>query len=210
MNRRLLSRCGVIAPVVFVFMAILGGTMRPDYSHFSDTVSELLTPGAPNKPLLDTLHTIFSVLLVLFGIGVLQSIRKGGQSTLGGRAGASMIIAMGLVSVLVATLFPQDPWGSPPTFTGRMHQSLSGVVGLLSMCAMVLVGNWSNRAGVFPGLRMHSWLTAGAAVLSAGFFVAKMGSPIMGLAERISILVGFQWMATLALRMSARVGNAGV
>ena len=152
---------------------------------------------------MDTLHTIFALLLVLFGTGVLQSIREGGQSTLGGRVGASMIIAMGLVSAAVATLFPQDSWGSPPTFAGRMHQNLSGVVALLSIGAMLLVGRWSHRTGVLPGFGMHSWISVGAAVLTAGFFAAEMGSPIMGLAERISVLVGFQWTVTLALRMSA-------
>jgi GNAT superfamily N-acetyltransferase len=37
------------------------------------------------------------------------------------------------------------------------------------------------------------------AILSAGFFVANMESPIMGLAERISILIGFQWTFVLAM-----------
>jgi hypothetical membrane protein len=59
MNRRLLALCGIIAPLFFVFIVILGGTMRPGYSHLSDTISELFSPGSPNKTLLDTLHTIY-------------------------------------------------------------------------------------------------------------------------------------------------------
>ena len=82
--------CGVIAPVLFVFMTILGGAIRPGYSHISDTVSELFSPGAPNKLLLDTFHTIYALLLALFGIGVLQRIRGSKQSTRIGIIGASM------------------------------------------------------------------------------------------------------------------------
>jgi hypothetical protein len=73
--------CGVIAPVIFVFMTILGGAIRPGYSHISEPVSELLSPGAPNKLLLDTLHTVYALLLALFGIGMLQLVRGSGQST---------------------------------------------------------------------------------------------------------------------------------
>ena len=40
MYRRILLMCGMVAPAVFVFMAILGGAMRLGYSQISDTVSE--------------------------------------------------------------------------------------------------------------------------------------------------------------------------
>ena len=204
MNRRILCLCGVIAPVLFVFMAILGGALRPGYSHVADTVSELFSPGAPNKRLLDPIHTIFSLLLVLFGFGVLQFVRGSGQSTRGGVTGAVLFIAMGLVSVATATVFPQDAWGSPSTFRGQMHQNLSGVVGLLSMLSMVLIGIWLNRTKLFPGFRTYSFVTVGVSLLSTAWFSASWGSPIMGLTERVTILVGFQWTFVLALWMFSK------
>ena len=207
MNRRTLSLCGVIAPVLFVFMAILGGAIRPGYSHISDTVSELFSPGAPNKLLLDPLHTIFALLLALFGYGMLQFVRGSGHSTRGGVVGAALFMAMGLLSVTTATIFPQDAWGSTPTVRGQLHQILSGVVGLLSMLSMVLIGIWFNRAKLFPGFGTYSFVTVGLSLVSAGWFVANVGSPIMGLAERITILVGFQWTFILALRVFLRPGS---
>jgi hypothetical membrane protein len=209
MNKRFLSMCGVIAPVLFVFMTILGGAIRPGYSHISDTVSELLSPGAPNKLLLDTLHTIYALLLALFGIGVLRLVRGRKQSRPIGVAGASMFIVMGLVSVATAIIFPQDAWGSPPTFPGEMHKILSGVIALLTILSMLLIGIWFNRVKLFPGFGTYSFITVGVVVLSAGFFVANLGSPIMGLTERITILVGFQWTLILALWMFSRKGCAG-
>ena len=124
MNRRFLSMCGMIAPILLVFTAILGGALRPGYSHISDTISELFSPGSPNKLLLDTLHTIFALLLILYGIGLLQFIRRSEQSTRPGIIGASLFIAMGFLSVSTAIVFPQDAWGSPPTFPGEMHKIL--------------------------------------------------------------------------------------
>jgi hypothetical protein len=122
-----------MAPLLFAFTAILGGALRPGYSHMSDTVSELFSPGSPNKLLLDTLHTTYAVLLALLGVGVLRFVRRSKQPTLVSTIGASLFIAMGLVSVATATIFLQDAWGSPPTFAGEMHKSLIGLVGLLSI-----------------------------------------------------------------------------
>jgi hypothetical membrane protein len=199
MNRRFLSLCGMIAPVVFLFTAILGGAMRPGYSHMSDTVSELFSPGSPNKPLLDTLHTTFALLMMLFGIGVLLFVLESKRSTRASVLGASLFIVTGVLSVATATVFPQDAWGSPPTFRGQMHIRVSGVLSLLSLLSMVLIAMWIDRTGLFPGFKTYSFITAGLVVLAAVFFAASAGGPIMGLAERITILIGFQWTFVLAL-----------
>ncbi len=204
MNRRLLSMCGMMAPVVFVFTAILGGAMRPGYNHLSDTLSELFSPGSPNRLLLSTLHTVFGLLLVLFGIGVLRFVRESGQSMRTGTVGAVLFIAMALLNVATATVFPQDAWGSPPTFPGRMHIALSGVAGLVSMLSMLLIGIWLNRTGMFPGFAAYSFATVAAAIVATGFFAANYGKPMMGLTERIAALVGFQWTFTLALWIFTR------
>ena len=200
--------CGVIAPVLFLFMSILGGAMRPGYSHLSDTVSVLFSPGSPNKPLLDTLHIIFTLLLVFFGIGILQYVRESKHSTRKGIIGAVLYITMGLLSVTTATIFPQDAWGAPATFPGEMHKIVSGILSLLTLLSMLLIGIWFNRTKLFPGFGTYSFITIGLVLLSAGFFAANQGSPIMGFTERITILIGFLWTFILALWMLSRKGYA--
>ncbi len=206
MRQRLFALCGVIAPVFFVFIVILGGAMRPGYSHLSDTISELFSPGSPNKLLLDTLHTVYAVLLVLFGIGVLRLVRTSRPSGLTGILGASAFIAMGLTSVLSAARFPQDPWGAAPTFAGQMHQLVHGAISLLGILYMILIGIWMNRTRDSPRFQTYSFLTVGATVLAAGIFLANLGSPIMGLTERIAGLIGLQWTLVLALWMLRHQG----
>lgn len=204
MNLKILSICGVISPVLFVFLTILGAALRPGYSHISDTVSELFSPGAPNKFLLDTLHTTTAVLTILFGVGVLQLVRGSQYSRPMGLVGAGMIIAMGVVNVATATVFPQDAWGSPPTFQGEMHKILAGVLAILSILSTLLIGIWLTRADLFPGFGAYSFVTVGIIVISGGFAVAKLGSPIMGLTERITIIAGLQWTVFLALNMLSK------
>ena len=204
MNRRFLYLCGLIAPILFVFIAILGGAIRPGYNHMSNTVSELFSPGAPNRLLLSTLYTLFAVLLVLFGIGVLKFVQGHAKSMRLGIAGASAYISMGVVSIATATIFPQDAWGSEPTFFGEMHIILHGVISILSILSILLIGIWSYRSGVFPNFRAYSFGTIVAVMLTAGMFAASYGSPIMGLFERLAALVGFQWTFALATLISTR------
>ncbi len=201
MIRRFLSTCGLVAPLLFVFTTVLGGALRPGYSHLSDTISELFSPGSPNKPLLDTLHAIYALLLVLFGIGILQLVRCSTRARRVGMAGASLYITMGLVSMLTATAFPQDPWGSTPTFAGQMHMYLHGVISLLTIVTMILIGIWFQRANGLSWFLIYSLITVGVVIVAAGFYMANQDRPLMGLTERIAGLLGFQWTFVLALLM---------
>ena len=201
MKQRFLFVCGMIAPVLFLFTIILGGALRPGYSHISDTISELFSPGSPNKLLLDTLHTMYALLLVLFGISVLQTVQRHGQSQRIGGIGASLFIAVGVISAFTATVFPQDAWGSPATFRGEMHKALHGVISLMGILYLVLLGIWFDREGGFSGFLTYSLITVGVVVLAAVFFMLSMGGPAMGLAERAAMLAGFQWTFVLSLKL---------
>ena len=205
MNRKVYFVCGMLFPVMYIIMTILGGALRPGYSHISDTVSELFAPGAPNKQLLDILHVAHALLGILWGIGVWQFVRGSGHSTPAGMIGAGMIIAVGVVTVATATIFPQDAWGTPLTFPGQMHKILVlGVLLPFSILSTLLIGFWLKRAGIFPGFGTYSFITVGVVVLLGAFSGATMGTPLMGLAERLAVLAGFQWTFVLALKMFLR------
>jgi len=197
-KQRLFSLCGLIAPVLFIFTAVLGGALRPGYSHLTDTVSELFSPGSPNKPLLDTLHTCFALFLILFGIGILRYIQESQLDNWMGNLGAYLYILMGILSVGTAAIFPQDPWGSQPTFPGKMHILLSGILSLITILSMGLISAWFNQTGLWPLFWKYTWVIIGLIFLSAGFFYSNLGTPIMGLTERITILIGFLWTMILA------------
>ena len=198
MNIRYLALCGMIAPLLLASTIILGGILRPGYSHLADTISELFSPGSPNKPLLDVLHTIFAILLVMFGIGILRFVGGSRVSMRIGVIGAWLYIAMGLVSITTATIFPQDPWGSAPTTSGQLHIQLIGLVGLLSLISILLLGAWLYQSRLSPGLGIYSFITIALTIILTAVFVMNLGGPIMGLTERVLSLVGLLWTFILA------------
>ena len=198
MNQKTLIFCGMLVPFAYIFLYILGGALRPGYSHISESVSELLSPGAPNKKLLDIINLTFALLLTLFGIGVFRFVMDHEQSTLAGRIGAGLIIAVGVASIGSA-IFPQDATGTPRTLPGTLHVIF--VFGCQipgSLLSTLLIGIWMNQANIFPGFATYSFISTGVIVLSGILAGPTMGTPIMGLVERISALAVHQWVFLLA------------
>jgi hypothetical protein len=132
---------------------------------------------------------------------VLQFVRQSGRGDRVGLVGAGLIVATGLVNVATATVFPQDAWGAAPTSAGQIHKILAGILALLSILSTLLMGYWLNSAGIFPGFGSYSFITIGVLVVSGGFAVTKLGTPIMGLTERITIFAGLPWTFLLALNI---------
>ena len=201
MNLKTFFVCGMLFPVVYIIMTILGGALRPGYNHISDTVSELLSPGAPNKPLLVVFQIAHALFGSLFGIGLLQFVSRSRHNALIGRIGAGMIIAVGLATIGTA-IFPQDATGVPATVAGKLHGILVfGVLVPFTIISTLLIGIWMRQAGVFPWFRTYSFITIAASILLAGLAGATLDTPVMGLAERLGVLVGFQWTFLLALKL---------
>jgi hypothetical protein len=207
MKRRIFTYCGVIAPLVFVFMAILGAGMRPGYSHMADTVSELLSPGSPNRLLLILLLTMYSILTALFGVGILLFVRGSEESKRLGSIGAVMFILAGIIDVSIATVFPQDPWGSAPTLAGQMHLQLGGVIGALQIISVFILGIWFYQTQVSRRLGAYSIITAVVVVAALAYFLTMVGTPLMGFAERVLILIDLVWTFVIALWMTSRIDS---
>ena len=60
MDTQFIYIAGMAIPAVYIFMYLLGGALRPGYSHIINSVSELLSPGAPNKGVLMTIQIVYT------------------------------------------------------------------------------------------------------------------------------------------------------
>jgi hypothetical protein len=194
-----LLACGLLIPVSYILLYLVGGAPRPGYSHVSDSVSELLTAGAPNKPLLLAIQLVYAGLHILFGIGVLGVVGESTGNQLVGDAGAWMIILLG-AATLGTAIFPQDAEGAPPTTPGRIHVILvfGGLVPL-SILSTGLIGYWSGGAGLPSWFDVYSYVTVGAIVVMGAVGGAAAGTQYAGLSERVAALTTHQWLFVLAL-----------
>ncbi|MCW4015508.1 MAG: DUF998 domain-containing protein, partial [Candidatus Bathyarchaeota archaeon] len=130
---QLLAICGMVSPVLYTLMWVLGGFLRSDYSHIRDDVSSLVAVGAPRKRFFDTFIISSSVLLLLFYLGLHWGINNGQGSIIG----PVLLGISGFLGVLVALFFPLDEGGEIKTWRGKSHLTLIVISGLFTIAGMI-------------------------------------------------------------------------
>jgi hypothetical protein len=180
---QILAICGMLSPIVYTAMWILGGILQLDYSHIRDDISSLFAVGAPNKRLMQSFIITSSVLLFAFYLGLHEGINDGGGSIVG----PILFLTSSVLGILVALFFPLDVGGEIITLRGKMHLILIIGSGLLTITGMVVlwfrlpfVGVWS----AFATYSLISVIVSLILVIISGIFIK---SKYRGLLERLGI-----------------------
>jgi hypothetical protein len=180
---QILASCGMLSPIVYTAMWILGGILQPDYSHIRDDVSSLFAVGAPNKRLMQSFIITSSLLLFVFYLGLPEGINDGGVSIVG----SILFLTSSVLGILVALFFPLDAGGEIITLRGKMHLILVIGSGLLTIAGMValwvqlqLVVVW----GLFATISLVSAIVSLILVIISGIFIK---SKYRGLLERLGV-----------------------
>jgi hypothetical protein len=203
MKHRYFFLSGTAATVVYVVAVILGGFLRPGYSHVTQAVSELLEAGAPNTAVLDPLFLLYNLLTVPFAAGVFLLGRESREHRPLATA-AAMVLLLEAVAGFVTVFFPQDVPGTPFTITGSLHIGLAGISSLTTMAAMLLVALWFRRTRLVCGFALYSLLSLVVVFVTGGVAAATtaLNVPVNGLAERITIGGFLQWMLVVGLGLT--------
>ncbi len=203
MKNKMLMLAGILAAVVYIGTVILGGLLRPDYSHISQPVSDLIATGAPNKALLDPLFAIYNLLVLAFGISLFQWVRAENQTSRKtiGTIGAVFLLLEGLFG-FITLLFPEDVGAiSEATSTGKLHIVFAGLSALTSVLAILLMGFWFRSLPHLRRYSVYSFISVLVVFVAGGLAAASVAnsSPIGGLIERITIGGFIQWVFVIAL-----------
>ncbi|UCC27309.1 MAG: DUF998 domain-containing protein [Candidatus Bathyarchaeota archaeon] len=173
---QVLAICGILSPIIYTAMWILGGVLQPDYSHVRDDVSSLFAVGAPNKGLMQSFIIISSALLFAFYIGLHDGINDGGGSIVG----PLLFLTSSVLGILVALFFPLDAGGEITTLRGKMHLILVVGSGLLTIGGMValwfrlrLVEGWSS----FATYSLISAIASLVLAIISGIFIEQIQGP---------------------------------
>ncbi|MCL5996958.1 MAG: DUF998 domain-containing protein [Chloroflexi bacterium] len=209
--RKFLLLCGALGAVIYVVTVILGGVLRPEYSHVSQPISELVAASAPNRSLLSSLFIVYNVLIGTFGVGLFLNAKAGSRGRKLGMAGALALVAVGLAGMLLELFFPQDPGGAraPTTTTGTMHIVVAGIAALGTMLAVLLLALWFRNDPRMKRYVAYSLITVSVILVSGGLGASAAsgsgGSPVFGLVERITIGAFIQWLFVVGLKMYSAV-----
>jgi len=195
--QQLVALGGMIGPILYTSIWILGGILQPGYSHIRDDVSSLLAVGAPNKRLFDVMN-ITNVILVLIFFGNLHWAIDGGQGSI---IGPAYLVFTNIIGLAVAIFFPLDEGGEMISPTAKMHFKLVMVMALLS--AMGMLALWfrlSNTEG-WVWLGTYSLVSFIVSAITGLYASKKVGTEIMGLTERLVVTTNALYIFVLALNV---------
>jgi hypothetical protein len=179
---QILAIFGMLSPIVYTAMWIVGGKIRLDYSHIKHDISSLFAVKAPNQRLMQTFIIVSSVLLFLFYLGLHEGLKDGGSII-----GPYLLIIASILGILVAFFFPLDEGGEMTTWRGKMHLILVVLMGILTVAGMIAlwfrlkdVADWTT----FAYFSLISAIVALIMLIISGIFVK---GNYRGLLERLGV-----------------------
>jgi Protein of unknown function (DUF998) len=157
MDRKFMYYGGILSPIFFVLVDIIGGMITPDYSRIINAVSELTQAGSENIYLLSSLFFISAVMGIGFGIGIVTEFSYSRSKLI--FSGGILIIINGIFSGLTGTIFPMDPFNVDMTFAGTMHIILTALNALMIMMLIPMIGIGFYRERQWVSFRLYSIIT---------------------------------------------------
>ena len=208
---RLLIAGGAIGPLLFILVFLIQGATRPGYSAWHNYVSSLSTSDQGWEQIANFL--VCGLLTFGFAVGLRQVLRTGRGAFWG-----PILSGIFGVALITAGLFVTDgSLGYPPGTTTSgpqtLHGTIHGVAGLIAFTTLAITcfvmarrfagdPNWKGWAlySVLTGIAVIVLFIVFTAVSALDESGALPNSPT-GLLQRIAIILGWGWMALLALRL---------
>lgn len=199
--QRSLLFCGIASSALYVVVDLLSAARYPGYSMIDQVVSEFSAIGAPTARYWSVMGPAYELLLIAFAIGVLREAERNRVL----RSTGWLLLGFGLLGNLWA-FFPMHQRGEEMTWTDIGHIAL-GVVTVLYYLTFVAVGTFAlgRRFRLFS-VAMFLVLFASAVVTFswAPRLAAGKPTPLLGLAERITLYGYLVWVAMLAIALLQR------
>ena len=206
---RALLWTGVIGPLGFIVTFLLAGAVRPGYSAAHNYVSQLAT--GPGGWVQTVNFFACGALIVAFAVGLRMAIKGRRGST-----GVPVLLAVFGLALLVDGIFTTDPAnGYPPgaatvvTNRGSIHVLAALIAfGCLGIAALVVARRFPKES------QSRLWVvySMAAAVAVLGYLVAvftgAVPDAVVGVAQRVAIIVGLTWVAMLAGRTLRQTTDA--
>lgn len=186
--------CGILAPVLWIFMIFYAGTLRPDYSHMSQFISELGEHGSETEILMRYAGFVLTGGLYVAFAGFLAWVFRYDRLAL---AGALLIAATGTARI-AAGFYPCDPGCAPlsPSASQELH-TLYARLGYLTMIVGAIV--WGITCQRYSRLRCLSAVSIGAGTWAFVFLMILIAYPgSQGLYQRLATGILSLWLLGFA------------
>lgn len=188
-RQRLFALCGIIAPILFTLLVIVGSLLRPGYSQTYNFVSDLGV--GPNAIIQNVNFVIFGLLSMGFAFGLCVGLPTPRGKAL--KAGILFVVLFGL-GVLFAGVFPED------YLSGVPHNLVSATAFLTIIAAQLLIWRGLKNAdnAVWGRYRTYSLISG---LLTFLLLIVLIGGDYPGAAQRAFLAVPWIWIEVTGLKL---------
>jgi len=192
--------CGILAPLWWASAIVFCGSLRPEYSHFTQYISELGERGSSTEFIMRYAGFLPTGLMHMAFAAFLYVAFRGSQLAVI----AAMLLAINGLARIGAGLFPCEPGcvGSELSLSQQLH-SLSARIGFFALIgAAVTWGIFLRRYRSLRGLSLYS---VGCGIAGLVFLLLMAWSAELragtGLYESLSSGVLSLWVLVFAARL---------
>ncbi|WP_368487957.1 DUF998 domain-containing protein [Clostridium sp. BJN0013] len=191
---------GILSSILYIITDIAASVMWSNYSHTSQTVSELIAVNAPTRLYVAILFTIYDLLIYAYGVGIM--ISSNGKRAL--KIAAFLIITKEILGLVATLFFPIHLRGVEGNFSDTMHGILTAAGVFLCMFPAMIAGavSFKGRFRVYSIITMILFVIFG---ILAGSdqpkYALDMPTPMMGIWERINIYGYMFWIVVLSVML---------
>lgn len=191
-KQRFFALCGIIAPILFVLLVVLGSILRPEYSQTYNFISDLGV--GPNAIIQNVNFIIFGILSMGLALGLRIGLPASKRRSL--RAGVWMVILFGLC-IIGAGIFPEDYLSQVP------HNLVSAMAFLTIIAAQLLIwkGLKNDDSGIWGRYRTYSLISGLLSIVLLLVLRIAIGGDYQGAAQRAFLAVPWIWIELTGLKL---------
>ena len=194
---KLTGLCGMLGPIFYAAAIAVIGSLYPDYSHVSQSMSELGAVDAPNALLTNTLgFPLLGLFMIAFAVGIDRGMEKNRASGVG----PALIVLSG-ISMVMTGVFQCDPGCVDVTWVGTTHSFFATVAAISFSVAPLFVAmrQWADSR--WKRYTFYSWLTAIITLSISLLYSIDIFEAYTGLLRRVSMGLPLVWMEVVSLKL---------
>ncbi len=196
---RLLRLGGIVGPIVFAVVVMLGAALRPGYSHVTNFISELGATGTTNAALMNYAGFVpAGLMLAAFGVSLAWALPRHRLTIF-----AAALVALFGAGVAASGFISCDA-GCPQAEGSIENLAHNGIAPISFLCLILgagILGIYFRRLSAWRACSAYSLLTSALALC---FLVALASSldtrALTGLWQRLLLSVSLLWCAVIGLR----------
>ncbi len=197
-SSRILSLCGLLGAVVYPVFIFIATSQLPGYSHTAEYISNLGAVGQPSALIMNIGFIVTGILIMLFGFSTLQPFQKDWKGLVGG----IFIMIEGLAQIL-SGIFSCDPGCSAtqPTMAESIHNMVGPLAFILIILATIFWAFRFRKQTNWNKFWIYTLLTGIAAFILFGIFGMSVGTPMVGVWQRLLRTTLYVWVALFSYRL---------